>query len=654
MASDGNYIIDTKINTSDLQSDLKDVAKQFDSMSDAAEGSKRDVEKAFDKIGDEAKSTGKQVENSFDDAFDSLFGANLFSNLAVNALEAIGDAAIDMAKESIQAASDIRAENAQFEQTFKGVEKTARDALEGIADETGITATRMQKSYSSIYAFTKSVGAETEDALDISSRALKAAADSAAYYDVSIEDATETLQSFLKGNYENDAALGIAATETTRNAKANELYAKSFAKLSESQKVDVLLSMVEAGNEASGALGQAAREADSWTNVTGELSEAWRQFLGLIGGPVIDTLTPVVQGLTTVLKGTVEAFQDADVDLVVQDWDLALQSTNFSLQALDETAASTSIAEEMTECQMAAEATAANVQQLKLEYDEAREAARQSLDAQIGLFDELVLQSDIGAKTIIENWQSQREAFAQYAENLQKAVNMGLDEALVQQLSDGSVESMSILNALVNDTGVNVDEINAEFQGVSKARDTVASTMAEMSTDMSSKLLEMAQNVSNEWGNMSWTVGAEIAEMQKYINSLTGSTVYVDVITRTLSGGSYSVTSYSSPVGYSAEPAAAYAIPANIPYLATGAVIPPNAPFMAVLGDQKNGTNIEAPLETIKQALAEVMGEYGGGDITINFTGSLSQLARILKPEIDRENRRVGTSLNGGETVWDL
>lgn len=42
-----------------------------------------------------------------------------------------------------------------------------------------------------------------------------------------------------------------------------------------------------------------------------------------------------------------------------------------------------------------------------------------------------------------------------------------------------------------------------------------------------------------------------------------------------------------------------------VPYLATGAVIPPNDPFMAVLGDQKNGTNIEAPADLIRQILRE-------------------------------------------------
>lgn len=43
----------------------------------------------------------------------------------------------------------------------------------------------------------------------------------------------------------------------------------------------------------------------------------------------------------------------------------------------------------------------------------------------------------------------------------------------------------------------------------------------------------------------------------------------------------------------------------HIPRLAQGAVIPPNREFMAVLGDQKHGTNVEAPLETIQQAVAQ-------------------------------------------------
>ncbi len=83
----------------------------------------------------------------------------------------------------------------------------------------------------------------------------------------------------------------------------------------------------------------------------------------------------------------------------------------------------------------------------------------------------------------------------------------------------------------------------------------------------------------------------------------------------------------------------------KIPYLAQGAVLPANKPFLAMVGDQKHGTNIEAPLDTIKQALAEVMETGGIGDITVNFTGDLAQLARVLNPVIEIEGRRVGGSL---------
>lgn len=100
--------------------------------------------------------------------------------------------------------------------------------------------------------------------------------------------------------------------------------------------------------------------------------------------------------------------------------------------------------------------------------------------------------------------------------------------------------------------------------------------------------------------------------------------------------------------GNFARSASYAALPYSVPALATGAVIPPNAPFMAVLGDQRHGTNIEAPLSTIEQALDNVLSRRGGSDkteITLKFSGDLAGLARILKPEIDKESSRIGVSL---------
>lgn len=80
------------------------------------------------------------------------------------------------------------------------------------------------------------------------------------------------------------------------------------------------------------------------------------------------------------------------------------------------------------------------------------------------------------------------------------------------------------------------------------------------------------------------------------------------------SGQSYSTRSYSmrsiqSP--YAANPAYAALSSTPIPRLATGAVIPANKEFLAVLGDQKHGTNVEAPLSTIEQAVINAMAKVG-------------------------------------------
>lgn len=86
----------------------------------------------------------------------------------------------------------------------------------------------------------------------------------------------------------------------------------------------------------------------------------------------------------------------------------------------------------------------------------------------------------------------------------------------------------------------------------------------------------------------------------------------------------------------------------NVPALATGAVIPPNAPFMAMLGDQKHGTNIEAPLETIKQAVAEVVGNSGGGQYA--FTAQINRRT-LFEEMIDEAKMRQSTS---GRNPFDL
>lgn len=915
--ADGQVLIDSKINTAGVTKGTKDIKEDL-----------QDLAKVTSKVGDqmekELDGAGKSAEKA-SGSFKELFKANLSATAVIDVLKKVGETAIEIGKQAVEAAAEINASNAQFEQTFNGIEGTARETLNNISKEVDITATRMQNSYTKIFAFTKSVGADQEQALSISERALRAAADSAAYYDVSMEEATETLQSFLKGNYENDAALGIAATETTRNAKANELYAKSFKDLSEAQKVDVLLAMVEAGNEASGALGQAAREADSWTNVIAELQEAWRLMLAALGDPVLEGLIPIIQGITGALQALTDKAASANLSAGMEDFRESISGIdkefNATSEAIEKNAAmadlykqrlaeleregfqknsasareyanavdalnaiypelnlqisevtgeltaesraqlanidamkkkavlaaqeqkltaaleaqadaiiavqaaekelltlsqeramlqnqlgmsddelayamehrmavaseltyaeaklldqiiplyeeekrlaqgieegNAAIAEQDTqleslrgECESAAEElgtvaeaeqemaaaadTAAESQEeLAKRFQEAKESARDSLESTVGLFGELKIESKATAEEVIANWQTQQEAFTNYAQNLQTAIDMGLDEALVQQLADGSTRSMEYLQMLVTDTSVSVEEINAAFQNLSGAKDAAATAIAgiqesidvelqgvgesvdaaltqvgegaaaamgeaaaqitvnfttpvqeeisnlggvieetfsnaadtlqeswgdkgqwfessvaspiKTSTEsIGSTMLSTISNMESEtaaaWNRMVQDVQNAINRMQSSINSLTGKSVNISV-NKTGSGASMiNATGYD---GLAYTPDAVSAVPAGIPMLATGAVIPPNAPFFAVLGDQTSGRNLEAPEKLIRQIIQEEMGEIVVRN-EINFVGELAALARILYPEIQSEAKRIGPSL---------
>lgn len=251
---------------------------------------------------DESTKKASDASGKISGAFKKV-GAAVATYFTVDAIKTFGAGCLT-------AAADANAAASQFAQVFGDLEGKASSSLSGIASEAGISENRLKGSFTQIAAFAKTTGMDTKDALGLSERAMIAVADSAAFYDRSIEDTTESLQSFLKGNYENDAALGLSCTEVTRNAAANKLYGKSFKDLSEDQKQLTLLQMVEDANKASGALGQAARESDTWTNVTGNLKQSWTDFQAVIGSHILPTAVNVVKSLAEKVTQLAEKVPD--------------------------------------------------------------------------------------------------------------------------------------------------------------------------------------------------------------------------------------------------------------------------------------------------------------------------------------------------------
>lgn len=288
-------VANLKTEQAKLKSSIKDATQELD-------GQAKGLQTQLTSSGNAIQGLGEQTKTFSDHMSDAkVSGASLVKTLGTitGAVTALGSV---IGVKSVQAAANVKAANAQFEQTFGDLQDDARDAMGEVAESSGIVETRLQGVATSVYAFAKASGMEATEALKLMEDALEVTADSAAYYDRSLEDTAESLKSFLKGNFENDAALGVSCTETTRNIAANKLYGESFKDLSEAQKQVTLLQMVKEANELSGAMGQAARESGSYENVLGNLSETWKQLLATIGEPILDEVIELVNELVDELN----------------------------------------------------------------------------------------------------------------------------------------------------------------------------------------------------------------------------------------------------------------------------------------------------------------------------------------------------------------
>lgn len=208
----------------------------------------------------------------------------------------------DFAKDAVTAAADVAAEKAQFAATFDGIEEAANGVLASVSNETGILATRLQQVGTKAFSQFKGAGIDAAGALSMMGEYTRIAADAAAYYDISLEDADVRLRSFLRGNTEAGDAIGLFTSESQRNSKAVELYGTKWTNLTEAQKQNLMLNVAKEIYDQSNATGQASREMDGWANVVGNLQRVWKDVLAVVGAPFYESLTPVVQKLSEFLS----------------------------------------------------------------------------------------------------------------------------------------------------------------------------------------------------------------------------------------------------------------------------------------------------------------------------------------------------------------
>lgn len=189
----------------------------------------------------------------------------------------------------------------------------------------------------------------------------------------------------------------------------------------------------------------------------------------------------------------------------------------------------------------ATEGVSDKLKELATAYDDAYTSAKESIDGQIGLFDTMKTETEQSVSDMQKALESQYEYLTNYTDNLKKAADYELDTDLISSLSDGSAESAGQLDAIISkieklggttegmsdDAKKFVDNFNSSFSKVEDAKDTFATTVAEMETSFSSGMDTIGEDLATAIDGMNMSnEAAEAAKstMDAYIDGIKSKT----------------------------------------------------------------------------------------------------------------------------------
>lgn len=284
-----------------LDAELDDNKRKLKEADDATER----LGKSQDKAADDADELGK-AQDEAGRKTDALVGKLKGVAGAIAGAFAI-DKIVEFSKAAVDAAAEISAEESAYEQIMGDYADKASEKLNKVADDTGIISSRMTGNMTSMTAKFKGLGYGVEDATDLAARGLTLAADGAAFWDMSLDESQEHLNSFINGSYEGGEAIGLFANDTQMAAYAVEQglidETKEWANLDEATKQATRLEYAENMYAMSEVTGQAAREADQYANVMANAAENLRQLMGVIGTPIKDSfIAPIVAEASTAFE----------------------------------------------------------------------------------------------------------------------------------------------------------------------------------------------------------------------------------------------------------------------------------------------------------------------------------------------------------------
>jgi hypothetical protein len=277
--------------------DISDFTRGMSRVSSTISGTTKESKASMNSMSDGSRGMrGSMVTN-----FDAIGGA-LAGLVSTHLLTGF-------VKDSLNSASQMKAVEAQFTQVFGNMQGEAQKSINSMGKDFGMLPSRLKAPFSTTTSMFKGLGYTTQEAMGMARDSVTLAADAAAFYDKSYEDANSSLNSFIKGNYEGGEAVGLFANETQLAEWASKNLNMTWKDLDEAQKQFARLEYAKAMQENAGATGQAKRESNTYTNQLGNLTKAWDTLKGTLVTPILANVTNMFKNMTGAVQGVADKFK---------------------------------------------------------------------------------------------------------------------------------------------------------------------------------------------------------------------------------------------------------------------------------------------------------------------------------------------------------
>lgn len=259
--ADGKVVIDTGLNNSGLEKDIKSLPGKMSGITSALKGIATAAAAAF----------------------------------SVKAIVGFG-------KEAVNLASDLQEVQNVVDTAFGDMAYKVEAFADSAIDQFGMSELSAKRTASTYMAMAKSMGLTEGVASDMAISLAGLTGDVASFYNISQELADVKLKSVFTGETETLKDLGIVMTQTNLKAYAMQKgISKSLESMSQAELVGLRYSYVM--DNLSMAQGDFAKTSGSWANQTRILSENWKEFMSVVGQGLIQVLTPLLQILNQIITG---------------------------------------------------------------------------------------------------------------------------------------------------------------------------------------------------------------------------------------------------------------------------------------------------------------------------------------------------------------